>query len=61
MNRYEQYLRSQFERLKTTKYGFNIKIVDGENNSTNYMELTPDRAKDILKILQERESKKYEI
>jgi hypothetical protein len=61
MNRCEQYLRSQFERLKTTKYGFNIKIVDGENNSTNYMELTPDRAKDILKILQERENKKYEI
>jgi len=60
MNRYEQYVRSQFERLKNTKYGFSIKIVDGENNSTNYMELTPDRVKDILKILKERESQKYE-
>ena len=56
MNRYEQYLRTKFKKLKNTKYGFNIKIFDGENNSTNYMELTPDRAKDILKILVEREN-----
>jgi len=56
MNKYENYVRDQFKKLKTTKYGFNIKIVDGENNSTNYMELTPDRVKDILKILVEREN-----
>ena len=54
MNRYEQYVRSQFEKLKTTKYGFNIKIVDGENNSTLWMELTPQKAELILKILKER-------
>ena len=54
-DRYEQYVRSQFEKLKTTKYGFNIKIVDGENNSTNYMELTPQKAELILKILKERQ------
>ena len=55
MNRYEQYVRSQFEKLKSTKYGFHIKIVDGENNSTNYMELTPQKTKLILKILNERQ------
>jgi hypothetical protein len=57
-NRYEQYVREEFKKLKTTKYGFNIKIVDGENNSTNYMELTPQKAELILKILKERQKEK---
>ena len=55
IDRYEQYVRSQFEKLKTTEYGFHIKIFDGENNSTNYMELTPQKAELILKILKERQ------
>ena len=53
MNRYEKYLYDQFKRLKYTEYGFKVKIFDSEGNSTNYMELTPNRAKDILKILKE--------
>ena len=55
MNKYENYVRDQFKKLKTTKYGFNIKIVDGENNSTLWMELTPQKAELILKILKERQ------
>jgi|TARA_Y100000310_G_scaffold171302_1_gene171504 hypothetical protein len=58
INRYEQYVRSQFEKLKTTKYGFHIKIVDGEKNSTLWMELTPQKAELILKILKERQKQK---
>jgi REP element-mobilizing transposase RayT len=54
MNRYEQYVRSEFDKLKNTKYGFSVKIFDGEGNHTHCMELTPNRAKDILKILNER-------
>lgn len=46
------YLKNQFKKLKKTKYGFHIKISDGVGNSTNRMELTPNRAKEILKILQ---------
>ena len=53
MNKYENYVREQFKKLKSTKYGFNIKIVDGENNSTNYMELTPQKIQLILKLLNE--------
>ena len=37
MNRYENYVREQFKKLKSTKYGFNIKIVDGKNNSIIYL------------------------
>ena len=54
MNRYEQYVRSEFDKLKNTKYGFSVKIFDGEGNHTHCMELTPNRAKEILKILNER-------
>ena len=57
-NRYEQYVREEFKKLKTTKYGFNIKIVDGENNSTLWMELTPQKAELMLKILNERQKEK---
>lgn len=45
------YLQGQFEKLKTTKYGFSIKIFDGEGNSTNQMELTPNRTDEIKEIL----------
>ena len=51
-------IREQFKKLKSTKYGFNIKIVDGENNSTNYMELTPQKVELISKILKEKEQRK---
>ena len=51
MNRYENYVREQFKKLKTTKYGFSIKIFDGEGNSTNQMELTPNRTDEIKEIL----------
>ena len=54
MNRYEQYIRGQFDKLEDTKYGYSIKIFDGNGNHTNYMELTPNRAEDILKILKEK-------
>ena len=45
------YLQGQFEKLKTTEYGFSIKIFDGEGNSTNQMELTPNRTDEIKEIL----------
>ena len=59
MNRYENYVREQFKKLKSTKYGFNIKIVDGKNNSTNYMELTPQKVELISKILKEKNNEYY--
>ena len=51
----EEYLRNQFDKLNKTKFGFSIKIFDGEGNYTNQMELTPNRAREILKILEEKE------
>lgn len=50
----EEYLRQQFDKLEQTKFGFSIKIFDGKGRFTNQMELTPNRAKEILKILEER-------
>lgn len=50
----KEYLESQFRKLKNTKYGFHIKISDGEGNETNRMELSPNRAKEILHIIQKR-------
>ena len=54
MNRYENYVREQFTRLWKTKYGFSVKIFDGYGYSTNTMELTPQKAELILKILKEK-------
>ena len=54
MNRYENYIREQFKKLQETDFGFSIKIFDGVGNSTNHMELTPQKAKLILKILNEK-------
>jgi hypothetical protein len=54
MNRYENYVREQFKKLKDTDVGFSIKIFDGLGNTTNQMELTPQKAKLILKILNEK-------
>tara|TARA_R100001082_G_scaffold58105_1_gene32197 strand:- start:215 stop:391 length:177 start_codon:yes stop_codon:yes gene_type:complete len=51
----EEYLRNQFDRLKKTEFGYSIKIFDGEGNFTNQMELTPNRAREILKILEEQQ------
>ena len=56
MDRYEKYVRQQFEKLEITRFGFSIKIFDGNGNNTNQMELTPQRAEHILKILKERET-----
>ena len=47
----QEYLESQFKKLVNSTYGFSIKISDGEGNSTNRMELTPNRAKHILEWL----------
>ena len=54
MNRYENYVREQFKRLTETDYGFSVKIFDGNGNTTNQMDLTPQKAELILKILNER-------
>ena len=48
----EEYLKHQFKKLQKTKYGFSIKIFDGNGNATNQMELTPNIAKEMLKLLQ---------
>jgi hypothetical protein len=50
----KQYLQEQFKKLKPSKYGFNIKIFDGLGNSTNQMELTPNRAIELLEILKQQ-------
>ena len=49
------YLKGQFKKLKTTKYGFSIKIFDGEGNSTNHLELTPNRIDELKKIFDKSE------
>jgi len=60
MNRYENYVRDQFKRLTETEYGFSVKIFDGLGNTTNTMELTPQKAELILKILKEKKGVWYE-
>ena len=50
----EEYLRNQFDKLKQTEFCFAVTISDGEGNYTNRMELTPNRAREILKILEEK-------
>ena len=57
MNKYENYVRDQFQRLNDTKYGLSVKIFDAVGNKTNQMELTPQKAKLILKILNEKKLK----
>lgn len=51
----KNYLQEQFKKLKPTKYGFSIKIFDGLGNSTNQMELTPNRAIELLEVLKQKE------
>ncbi len=50
----KQYLNNQFKRLQKTQYGFSIKIFDGVGNETNRMELTPNRAREIIDILESK-------
>ena len=50
---YENYVRDQFKKLKSSKYGYSVKIFDGFGNSTYQMELTPQKASLILKLLKE--------
>jgi|TARA_Y100000114_G_scaffold138784_1_gene142085 hypothetical protein len=57
MNRYEDYVRQQFKKLDNTIYGFGIVISDGNGNRTNRMELTPQKAELIIKILKEIKEK----
>lgn len=53
----KQYLQEQFKKLANTKYGFSIKIFDGSGNSTNQMELTPNRVIELLEILKQNKQK----
>jgi hypothetical protein len=53
----KQYLEYQFKKLTNTKYGFSIKIFDGCGNSTNQMELTPNRAIELLELLKQKQLK----
>jgi len=48
----KEYLINQFKKLQKTKYGFSIKIFDGNGNATNQIELTPNRAKEILEFIE---------
>ena len=57
MSRHEDYVRQQFEKLDNTIYGFGIVISDGNGNRTNRMELTPQKAELIIKILKEIKDK----
>lgn len=50
---YENYVRDQFKKLKPSEYGYSVKIFDGLGNSTYQMELTPQKASLILKLLKE--------
>ena len=54
----KQYLEYQFKKLTNTKYGFSIKIFDGSGNSTNQMELTPNRAIELLEVLKQKQTTK---
>jgi len=56
----KEYIETQFQRLKTTKYGFSVKIFDGDGNATNQMELTPNRAREILEVLEKRKQGMFE-
>ena len=51
----KKYLQEQFKKLTNTKYGFSIKIFDGSGNSTNQMELTPNRAIELLEVLKQKQ------
>ena len=51
MNQYENYVRQQFNKLQKTNFCYSVKIFDGNGNTTNQMELTPQKAELILKIL----------
>ena len=51
----KKYLQEQFKKLANTKYGFSIKIFDGSGNSTNQMELTPNRAIELLEVLKQKQ------
>ena len=53
----KQYLEDQFKKLINTKYGFSIKIFDSSGNSTNQMELTPNRAIELLEVLKQKQLK----
>ena len=53
----KHYLQEQFKKLKPTEYGFSIKIFDGLGNSTNQMELTPNRAIELLEVLKQQKTK----
>ncbi len=52
MNQYEQYVRQQFKKLHPV-FGYSVKIFDANGNSTNQMELTPQKVELILKVLKE--------
>jgi len=54
---YESYVRDQFNKLKPSKYGYSLKIFDGFGNTTNQMELTPQKAELVLKLLKELRGK----
>lgn len=53
MNQYEQYVRQQFKKLQPSVFGYSVKIFDANGNSTNQMELTPQKVELILKVLKE--------
>ena len=50
----KEYLKIQFKKL--IKHNLKIKVFDGEGNSTNYLNITSNNAKEILKILTKEDS-----
>ena len=55
INKYEQYVREEFKKLKTTKYGFNIKKIQekltaGVNSRQKFEGETGIRTSNILAI-----------
>lgn len=45
------YIQSQFDRLRQTKYAYTIKIWDSNGNSTNHLNLTQEELLQIQAIL----------
>tara|TARA_R100000664_G_C2708616_1_gene106218 strand:+ start:504 stop:833 length:330 start_codon:yes stop_codon:yes gene_type:complete len=54
----KEYLKNQFKKL--IKHDLKIKVFDGEGNSTNYLNITPNNIKQILKILT-KDKTKFEL
>ena len=43
----KEYIRRELQKLKKSKYALKIKIIDSENNQTNYINLNKELIKQL--------------